>query len=141
MQSFSRPCRNTNLHRLKAMVDIVIALAPCKIRRQVTVKLNVYNGSQLAVKQAERDALAASVETYAAQTQQIRDQIAANDALIAELETSARTQMDSLNTMQEQLSELPAQILSGVTQISLAGGQLAAAQAAIVQEMMQEGIL
>ena len=98
--------------------------------------------AQLSVKQAEREALAGTMDVYAAQTQQVRDQIAANDALIAQLETSARQQMDSLSQMQEQLATLPSQILSGVTQISLAGGQLAAAQSSLTaaQEQLNQAV-
>lgn len=99
--------------------------------------MNNLNDVNLSAQRTARAAQAVAVETARVQAEELRTQIAAAEENYAALEADAKKQMESLENLQKQLEELPAELMGGVTQISLAGGQLAAAQTALTSAQAQ----
>lgn len=99
--------------------------------------MNNLNDVNLSAQRTARAAQAVTVETARVQAEELRTQIAAAEENYAALEADAKKQMESLENLQKQLEELPAELMGGVTQISLAGGQLAAAQTALTSAQAQ----
>ena len=77
------------------------------------------------------------METARVQAEELRTQIAAAEERCAQLEEESKKQMESLENMQKQLEELPGELMGGVTKISLAGGQLAAAQQQLCKDVFR----
>ncbi len=98
--------------------------------------------AQITVLAAQREASAASLKAASAQTETMRVQLAQAEALSKAVESAGTQQLESLEQLQEQLESLPSQLLSGVTAISMAGGQLAAAQSALTmaQEQLDQAV-
>ncbi len=99
--------------------------------------LNSLNDVNLTAQRTTRASQAVAVESARVQTEQLRVQIAEAEEEYAQLEADAQTQMDSLNAMQQELENLPGELMGGMTQLSIAGGQLAAAQSALTQAQTQ----
>ena len=99
--------------------------------------LNSLNDVNLTAQRTTRASQAVAVESARVQTEQLRVQIAEAEEEYAQLEADAKTQMDSLNAMQQELENLPGELMGGMTQLSIAGGQLAAAQSALTQAQTQ----
>ena len=99
--------------------------------------MNNLNEINLSAQRTARAAQAVAVETARVQVEELRTQIAAAEENYAALEADAKKQMESLEALQKQLEELPGELMGGVTQISLAGGQLAAAQTALTSAQAQ----
>ena len=99
--------------------------------------MNNLNDVNLSAQRTARAAQAVAVETARVQTEELRTQIAAAEVRCAQLEEESKKQMESLENMQKQLEELPGELMGGVTKISLAGGQLAAAQTALTSAQTQ----
>ena len=99
--------------------------------------MNNLNDVNLSAQRTARAAQAVAVETARVQTEELRTQIAAAEERCAQLEEESKKQMESLENMQKQLEELPGELMGGVTKISLAGGQLAAAQTALTSAQTQ----
>ena len=98
--------------------------------------MNNLNDVNLSAQRTARAAQAVAVETARVQAEELRTQIAAAEERCAQLEEESKKQMESLENMQKQLEELPGELI-GVTKISLAGGQLAAAQTALTSAQTQ----
>lgn len=99
--------------------------------------MNNLNDVNLSAQRTARAAQAVAVETARVQAEELRTQIAAAEERCAQLEEESKKQMESLENMQKQLEELPGELMGGVTKISLAGGQLAAAQTALTSAQTQ----
>ena len=99
--------------------------------------MNNLNDVNLSAQRTARAAQAVAVESARVQVEELRTQIAAAEENYAALEADAKKQMESLENLQKQLEELPGELMGGVTQISLAGGQLAAAQTALTSAQAQ----
>ena len=99
--------------------------------------MNNLNEVNLSAQRTARAAQAVAVESARVQVEELRTQIAAAEENYAALEADAKKQMESLENLQKQLEELPGELMGGVTQISLAGGQLAAAQTALTSAQAQ----
>ena len=99
--------------------------------------MNNLNDVNLSAQRTARAAQAVAVETARVQVEELRAQIAAAEENYAALEADAKKQMESLENLQKQLEELPGELMGGMTQISLAGGQLAAAQTALTSAQAQ----
>ena len=99
--------------------------------------MNNLNDVNLSAQHTARAAQAVAVETARVQAEELRTQIAAAEERCAQLEEESKKQMESLENMQKQLEELPGELMGGVTKISLAGGQLAAAQTALTSAQTQ----
>ncbi len=99
--------------------------------------MNNLNDVNLSAQRTARAAQAVAVETARVQVEELRTQIAEAEENYAQLEADSKKQMESLENLQKQLEELPGELMGGVTQISLAGGQLAAAQTALTSAQAQ----
>ena len=99
--------------------------------------MNNLNDVNLSAQRTARAAQAVAVETARVQAEELRTQIAAAEERCAQLEEESKKQMESLENMQKQLEELPGELMGDVTKISLAGGQLAAAQTALTSAQTQ----
>ena len=99
--------------------------------------MNNLNEVNLSAQNTTRAAQAVAVETARVQTEALRTQIAEAEENYTKLENDAKTQMDSLTEMQQQIESLPGELMGGLSQMSIAGGQLAAAQSALTQAQTQ----
>lgn len=99
--------------------------------------MNNLNEVNLTAQRTSRAAQQVAVETARVQAEELRTQVAAAEENYALLEADSKKQMESIEEMQKQLESLPKELMGGVTQISLAGGQLAAAQTALTSAQAQ----
>ncbi|MBR4579189.1 MAG: efflux RND transporter permease subunit [Oscillospiraceae bacterium] len=93
--------------------------------------------AQLAVVTAQRDTAQATADAADAQVAQLEQQLVEMDALIEQLESAQSQQLESMDELRKQLAALPGKLAAGIAQMSLAGGQLAVAQAGIQQAQEQ----
>ena len=127
-----------NAEELGLPEDAVAALAEQGCTTLGAARLqNSLLEAELTLAQTRRDTAAAAADAADAQAAAIQQQLDDVDAMIEQLETAASQQWESVDALREQLAKLPGQLYSGMAQLSLAGGQLAIAQAGIQQAQEQ----